>query len=53
MAGQKTVKAKGKAGKAADGVFSTLKWWITGGAGKEAGSRLGDGLINMHKKKKK
>lgn len=47
MAG-KTVKPKGAVGKALDKV----KFFISGGPGKQVGDRLGKGLINMHKKKK-
>ena len=47
MAG-KSVKPKGTVGKAMDKV----KFLISGGPGKVAGEKLGDKLINMHKKKR-
>lgn len=54
MAGAKFQKPKSKMGGPVSGGFlSKVKDILTGGPGKRVGGALGDGLINMHKKKKK
>lgn len=53
MAGKWQKPKRNIGGKVAGSFFSKVKDILTGGPGKRAGDRLGTGLINMHKKKKK